>query len=130
MRYTACDTDANCSVFYHSNENDFFEILLICFKCHLQNSNNTMLLIKLMSQAFYSFVFIFVICNVGEGTTNTFIEIGDIIGQCNWYTFPMEMRSILPIIIIHVQKPVILQGFGSIAYSRDAFKNVSKMFCH
>lgn len=71
-----------------------------------------------------SFVAILIFCEVSEKITNIFIEIYYEIEQIKWYLFTMDKRRIFAAIIGFSQKSVILDGFGSIRGSRDAFKNV------
>lgn len=71
-----------------------------------------------------SFFTILIFCEVSEKITNIFVEIYNEIEQIKWYLFTMDKRRIFAAIIGFSQKPVTLEGFGSIRGSRDAFKNV------
>ena len=73
----------------------------------------------------YAFGAVFVICEVEQLQSNHFEEFIDIIEQFKWYLFPMEIKRILPTIIINTQQPVSTECFGSIACNRDTFKRVS-----
>lgn len=70
--------------------------------------------------------FLLIPCELGTRMSNSFIEITHEIEQLNWYLFPIEAQKILPIIVIIVQEPVMIQCFGSISCARETFKNVSQ----
>lgn len=63
-------------------------------------------------------------CEIGERMSNAVFEIEDEIAQFDWYSFPLEIQKILPIIIVNVQKPINIDCFGSISATRDTFKEV------
>lgn len=67
---------------------------------------------------------VFIICELGQSLSNAFDEINVTINQFDWYLFPNEIQRVLPMIIAHAQQPVLVECFGSIACTRDAFKNV------
>lgn len=64
-----------------------------------------------------------VICNVTEHLHSRFDEI-DIIERCDWYSFPIKIRQIFPIIIQNSQKMDFLKVFGNITVSRETCKLV------
>lgn len=80
-----------------------------------------------MAQAFWLIILTFIGCEMGQIMTNTFAEIDHEIGQWDWYLYPIEIQRVLQIIIPSLQRPVVLQGFGSITYSRITFNKVSFM---
>lgn len=72
---------------------------------------------------FWSFIQMFVFCNFGEYVNNGFEELSDRLYCCDWYSFPCEIRRMLPIVMIATQKPV-LRGSGDIPCSRESFSEV------
>lgn len=45
---------------------------------------------------------------LGQRFSNSFIEIDDAIGQLDWYLFPIGIQRLLPITIMNVQQPVVI----------------------
>lgn len=78
---------------------------------------------------FWSFVQIFAICEFGQRITGRFYEIKNEIFNWDWYTFPMDVQKIFPIIVIGTETPVELCGFGNIVCTRSSFKNVRDFSC-
>lgn len=68
--------------------------------------------------------FLFVFCEFGERVSEAFEESYDVIGQLDWYAFPMNLQKMLHIIIISVQEPVTLKSFGNIPCAREQAKRV------
>ena len=71
------------------------------------------------------FVSMLVFCEVGEKVTNVFCEFEYEIGQIKWYLFTNSNRQLLISIMCFCQKPITLDGFGSIKGSREVYKKVS-----
>lgn len=68
---------------------------------------------------------VFVACEVGQRLSNAYSEIADVFDQLNWYLLPIEVRRILPTIILYVQQPIEIMFFGSLSLNRAQFKRVS-----
>lgn len=73
----------------------------------------------------WSLILTFFPCELGERMSSAMLKINDVTEQFNWYMLPAEIQKMFPIIFISVQQPVEIKCFGSIACTRDAFKNVS-----
>lgn len=73
---------------------------------------------------FVTVIQIFVFCETSERMSIEFDKI-DFYGDWNWYSFPMTVRRILPIIILNAQVPMTLSGAGNEKCSRETFKKVS-----
>lgn len=73
---------------------------------------------------FYAYGLTFIACENGEQMTSAFDEINYVIGQFCWYQFPKEIKHVLPVILMAAQKEVVIECFGSLSCSRDAFKKV------
>ena len=69
-------------------------------------------------------VLVFVACEIGERGSEKITEIEDEINKFDWYLFPMPIQQMLPTILISIQKPAIIECFGSISCTREQFKMV------
>lgn len=67
---------------------------------------------------------VFMITELGQRTTNVFSEIDDMICQWDWYSFPIELKRMLPTFLNVAQHPVEIPCFGSSTCSRETFKKV------
>lgn len=85
-------------------------------------------LIRLFIILFWSIIFIFFICEFGEKTTDYFNQLNGALYECDWYTYPIEIQRMLPIILQATQNPIVLQGYGNVFCLRDTFKTVSLIF--
>lgn len=74
---------------------------------------------------FWSFAANFLFCEFGENVTRRFNELDKTICQSEWYLLSIEIQRMLPTIIMITQKEIILQGFGGVDLTREAFKRVS-----
>lgn len=74
---------------------------------------------------FWSFAANFLFCEFGENVTRKFNELNYIICQIEWYLLPIDIQRMLPFIMMTTQKQIILQGFGGVQLTREAFKTVS-----
>lgn len=62
---------------------------------------------------------------LGQRASNAFDEIADEFDNSAWYRFPNRIKRILPVIMVVIQKPVVIECFGSITCCRDVLKTVS-----
>ena len=72
----------------------------------------------------YAFGAVFISCELCQKVSDGCEEFNDQIGQFKWYSFPIGIKRILPIIMIHTQQPTVFECFGSIICNRDTFKQV------
>lgn len=86
-----------------------------------------MALLLLIFDAFNSFAFIFISCELGQRLSDAFNEINDVIDRSEWNLFKNEFKRILPMIMIISQEPVMLECFGRISCCRDVFNKVRKI---
>lgn len=84
-----------------------------------------MMLLVAICFATYAFVAVFIICDLGQRLTDAFEEDRDELLTFDWYLFPLEIRRLLPNILIGTQQPVVLDCFGSICVLRSTFNEVS-----
>lgn len=75
----------------------------------------------------WSFVPIFIICELGERLTDHFNEISIGIFQCDWYIFPIDVQKMFLIVLLNAQTPITIRGFGNLNCTRDKFKDVSSL---
>lgn len=88
-------------------------------------------IVRPLLASFWSFNVQLVFCHYGQTVTDRFEEIVNALGGNDWYTFPIEIQRMLPIIINVSQKPVLISGFGNLLYTHESFKKVSVVgkFC-
>lgn len=55
-----------------------------------------------------------------------FYRFNDALLQSNWYRFPIDTQKMLLIVVANAQQPIIIQGFGNIACTREVFKKVNQ----
>lgn len=85
------------------------------------------LLIVTIFYGFYAFGLWFTICELGQRLTDAFEKIEDVTERFDWHLFSLEIRKMLPMILMLVQQPVELCFFGSAAGLRETFKEVILM---
>lgn len=73
---------------------------------------------------FCSFLFVFLLCESSERMAIEFEKI-DVYMQWDWYKFPSNVQSILPMIIARTQNPVVFQALGEICSNRETFRKVT-----
>lgn len=75
----------------------------------------------------YSFGLICVYCEMCEEITSGFEEVADAIYQLDWYTYPLDIQRMLPLVLNYAQQPVQTIAFGNIPCTRETFKKVNHM---
>ena len=83
-----------------------------------------MVLIKMALEVFYSFLFVFISCELCERLMGEYDDIGYVICQFDWYLLPIKIQKTLPTIIINAQQAVDIQCFGSTNANRESFQKV------
>lgn len=76
-------------------------------------------------EIFYTFAALFVVTEISQRVTLTFEECNEMIGQFEWYLFPIEIQRLLPIVMQSTQQPIEVKCLGSVACNRETFKYVS-----
>lgn len=69
---------------------------------------------------------VFIACEIGQKMNDSYDEVSSTVDHFAWYLFPIKIQQMYPMIIVNAQEPIILECFGSIACSREVFKNVTK----
>lgn len=100
-------------------------LLLIYPLFQSHHETNSLILIVMVMEVLCAFGWLLTSCEIGERFESKFNEIGNVIDQFKWYSFPIEVQQMLPIIILITQQPVTLEVFGSISCLRESFKKVS-----
>lgn len=77
-------------------------------------------------ELFWSFFMVYAACELGYRVRNAFEAIGYEIGQLKWYLLPVNVKRILPVLIMGANQPVGLDVFGGISCGREEFKTVSR----
>lgn len=72
----------------------------------------------------FTFTSVLIACELGQRSSDVFIEINDLFDQFQWHRFPVKMKHILTLTMIVLQKPVSIECFGSFFCCREAFKSV------
>lgn len=72
----------------------------------------------------YAFGAVFIACDLGQRLNDAFAEIGELVYQCDWHVFSVEMRRMTVVILTVLQQPVSFKCFGSISCTREVFKKV------
>lgn len=96
--------------------------LLIDFQSH--DEIDTVVLAEVVFYGFWAINVVLIACELGQRISNSFETIENRINLLAWYSLPIEVQRILPIIMINAQQPAIVAFFGSIACSRLQFKKV------
>lgn len=79
----------------------------------------------ILIEILYAFGVLFTACELGQRLNFAFDECNEMIGEFEWYKFPIEIQRMLPMLMCLAQQPVEIQTFGSVALKREAFKYVS-----
>lgn len=67
---------------------------------------------------------VFIACELGERACEMFGSVDGTVAEIDWYLYPIEIKRILPVIMITTQKDIYIELFGSITASRETFKRV------
>lgn len=92
-----------------------------------QDTLNSLEIIVLSIQMFWSFAGIFGVCEFGQRLSSSFEEINNLYDRFKWYLFPCDVQKMLTMLLIVAQHPVELHVFGSISCCRITLKNVNKI---
>lgn len=83
---------------------------------------NPVSFVKMILLAFWSFIQIFILCELSERVNSQFSEVD--IYQSNWYEYPIHARRSIPTAIMNMNTSVVFKGFGNIECSRETFQRV------
>lgn len=82
-------------------------------------------LLNLSVKGLSTFNLFLIFCEFGEQMSGLFGGIYEQIFSLDWYTYPVELQRIMPVILMNSQKPVVLKGFGNVPVTRLNFKSVN-----
>lgn len=68
--------------------------------------------------------FFYVPCELMEKISSEFDDINDAINQFHWYLLPLQIRKMLPIVMMSSQETVGFECFGSFNVSRELFEKL------
>lgn len=71
---------------------------------------------------------IYFYCYFGDNVTSRFAHLHNIIYQCDWFLYPIEIQKDLAFIMSNAQKPVLLHGFANIYCTKIIFRKVSARY--
>lgn len=84
--------------------------------------------IELVFQAFWSFVLLFGVCELGEMVSNQFTRVNDFFDRCKWYLLPNNIQHMYALILLNAQHPLVFRAYGNLPCTRESFKGVCS--CH
>lgn len=79
----------------------------------------------LIGGSIYSYGVVFIFCEFGEQIHSQFDEINDFICELDWFTFPLHIQRMMPMVFLSSQNPAKLSASGGIPCSRPTFKAAS-----
>ncbi|CAH1400268.1 unnamed protein product [Nezara viridula] len=72
-------------------------------------SENTSLKIKFVGITFIQIIFLYIMCWLAEETAEQSLSVGDIVYVMEWYRLPKECQTILMIMMIRANKPLLMR---------------------
>lgn len=102
-----------------------FESFFFYFKNQSKSGADLFEMVTLSILIFWSFVANFLFCEFGENVTSHFNELHNTLCQTEWNLYPIDIQRLLPIIMMSTRKEIILEGFGGVQLTRQAFETVS-----
>ena len=69
----------------------------------------------------WNFLMLYLYCEMGESVEQQFDVFHEELRRLDWYLFPIEIQSMLVIMLSSSQQSKCIQGFANIACTRDAF---------
>lgn len=94
------------------------------FQLFSQSVTKPLDLITSWVTVFWTFITIFIFCELGEQVTMQFTLFKDEFCQCSWYLLSKKMQQMFIIGMTNVQQPTTVRGYGRALCSRIAFKQV------
>ena len=103
-------------------------VLLYFILYHWKSGNdlNFIAFVRIFFMLLWSFIFQILVCELGERVNINFELFNNVLNQCDWHLFSIEMQRMYVIIMMNAQQPIIVQGFGNFPCNRETFKRVSK----
>lgn len=86
---------------------------------------NHMELLRTLVLVVWAFGTYFLFCECGEMVTNQFEKFMDVLDQCNWHLFSIELQQMFVVVVANSQQLSVVRGYGNILCARRSFKAVS-----
>lgn len=83
-----------------------------------------MVLLESIFLGIFALNLVFATCEIGQRVSNNCSGIEEEMVHLDWYLYPIEIQRMLIPVMIYIQKPVEIVFFGSLACSREQFKQV------
>lgn len=84
-----------------------------------------MALIYRFLELFCTLALLLFTCELAGGASNRFDAINNLIDQFDWYLFPLQMKKLLPTIMMNSQQIFGFKYFGSFLCNRETFRRVN-----
>lgn len=72
----------------------------------------------------WAFGMIAFFCEFSEQMITGFVKFNDEIYRCEWYVLPNQLQRMYLMFTLDTQQPKMIQGYGNISCTREAFKKV------
>lgn len=77
----------------------------------------------------WSFLFVTLLCELGEMITSEYDKVDKLLLTSKWYEFPIKMQRMLVMMTVNAQKSVSIRVYGNIVCKRTTLKKVNKVWC-
>lgn len=105
--------------------NEIFYRLYFISRTKSKDNVNPIEIFRPAFVVFWSIVIVFVDCECGERLAQQFNEIDTEYSQSKFYFFPVDLQRMYLILMLDIQQPVYIRGYGNIVCTRDFFKEVT-----
>lgn len=99
-------------------------MLISLFPIQLRHGDNLAVLVITIFELIYAFGILFVACEVCQRTNLAFDGCSEMLEQLEWYSFPIGIQRMLPIVLNVMHRPFEIKYFGGATCDREAFKYV------
>lgn len=69
-------------------------------------------------------IFLLILCELPDRISTEFDDLNDMIDRFDWYLLPLEIKKLLPMVMMNTQKSFGLTYFGSYRCNRESFRKV------
>lgn len=85
-------------------------------------------LLRTLVLVLWAFGTYFLFCECGEMVTKQFEKFNDVLDQCSWHLFSIELQQMFVVIVANSQQLAVIRGFGNLLCARRSFKAVSFVY--
>lgn len=68
------------------------------------------------------------ICYVGEGVRTKYLQLNDAIYDVSWYLYPVKLEKLVPLMLMHAEKPAKFESVGGLDCSLETLKTVTTSY--